>query len=96
MDDSKPDSPAAEPPNKNAIRRFFSILGPGVITGAADDDPSGIATYSVSGAQLGTAMLWMSLLTWPLMAAVQTAGRRPSGRPDTRARPCSRPAQPYG
>ena len=73
MDDTKPGSPAAEPQKKkNAIRRFFSILGPGVITGAADDDPSGIATYSVSGAQLGTAMLWMSLLTWPLMAAVQT------------------------
>jgi NRAMP (natural resistance-associated macrophage protein)-like metal ion transporter len=53
------------------VRRFFSALGPGVITGAADDDPSGIATYSVAGAQLGTAMLWTALLTWPLMAAVQ-------------------------
>jgi NRAMP (natural resistance-associated macrophage protein)-like metal ion transporter len=46
-------------------------LGPGVITGAADDDPSGIATYSVAGAQLGTKLLWTALLTWPLMAAVQ-------------------------
>lgn len=42
-----------------------------MITGAADDDPSGIATYSVAGAQLGTKLLWTSLLTWPLMAAVQ-------------------------
>ncbi len=53
------------------IRRFLSSLGPGVITGAADDDPAGIATYSVAGAQLGLGMLWVSLLTWPLMAAVQ-------------------------
>jgi NRAMP (natural resistance-associated macrophage protein)-like metal ion transporter len=42
-----------------------------VITGAADDDPSGIATYSVAGAQFGTKLLWTALLTWPLMAAVQ-------------------------
>jgi NRAMP (natural resistance-associated macrophage protein)-like metal ion transporter len=46
-------------------------MGPGVITGAADDDPSGIATYSIAGAQLGTRLLWTSFLTWPLMAAVQ-------------------------
>src|SRR5512140_1350409 len=52
-------------------RRFFSVLGPGVITGAADDDPSGIAPYSIAGAQLGTSLLWTALLTWPLMAAVQ-------------------------
>jgi Mn2+/Fe2+ NRAMP family transporter len=55
-----------------AIRRFWQALGPGVITGAADDDPSGIATYSIAGAQLGTGLLWTALLTWPLMAAVQT------------------------
>lgn len=52
-------------------RRFWRSLGPGLITGAADDDPSGIATYSIAGAQLGTGMLWTALLTWPLMAAVQ-------------------------
>src|SRR5207302_11062226 len=51
--------------------RFWNSLGPGLITGAADDDPSGIATYSVAGAQLGTALLWTALITWPLMAAVQ-------------------------
>ena len=53
------------------IGLLLKSLGPGVITGAADDDPSGIATYSVAGAQLGTKLLWTALLTWPLMAAVQ-------------------------
>jgi NRAMP (natural resistance-associated macrophage protein)-like metal ion transporter len=53
------------------IRALLKPLGPGIITGAADDDPSGIATYSVAGAQLGTKLLWTALLTWPLMAAVQ-------------------------
>ena len=53
-------------------RRIWGALGPGVITGAADDDPSGIATYSVAGAQLGTGLLWTALVTWPLMAAVQS------------------------
>lgn len=53
------------------IRRFLSALGPGVVTGAADDDPSGIVTYSMAGAQLGTALLWMALLTFPLLATVQ-------------------------
>jgi Mn2+/Fe2+ NRAMP family transporter len=55
----------------NFLRRFFRTLGPGVITGAADDDPSGIATYSIAGAQLGTSPLWTALLTWPLMSMVQ-------------------------
>jgi Mn2+/Fe2+ NRAMP family transporter len=53
------------------VRRFFSILGPGLITGAADDDPSGVATYSIAGAQLGTSMLWTAFITWPLMGCVQ-------------------------
>jgi NRAMP (natural resistance-associated macrophage protein)-like metal ion transporter len=53
------------------MRLLLQSLGPGVITGAADDDPSGIATYSVAGAQLGTMLLWTAFLTWPLMAAVQ-------------------------
>jgi NRAMP (natural resistance-associated macrophage protein)-like metal ion transporter len=53
------------------MRLMLKSLGPGVITGAADDDPSGIATYSIAGAQLGTKLLWTALLTWPLMAAVQ-------------------------
>jgi Mn2+/Fe2+ NRAMP family transporter len=53
------------------LRRFFSILGPGLITGAADDDPSGISTYSVVGAAYGYSTLWIALLTFPLMAAIQ-------------------------
>jgi NRAMP (natural resistance-associated macrophage protein)-like metal ion transporter len=50
---------------------FFSGLGPGLITGAADDDPSGISTYSVTGAAFGYAPLWTALFSFPLMAAVQ-------------------------
>ncbi len=53
------------------IRRFLGILGPGLITGAADDDPSGIATYSIAGASLGYATLWTALVTLPLMSVVQ-------------------------
>jgi hypothetical protein len=59
------------------MRLLSKSLGPGVITGAADDDPSGIATYSVAGAQLGTKLLWTALLTWPLMAAVQSVTHDP-------------------
>jgi Mn2+/Fe2+ NRAMP family transporter len=56
---------------KNPLTWFFSNLGPGLISGAADDDPSGIATYSSAGALLGTGLLWTALITWPLMASVQ-------------------------
>src|SRR5438552_12473758 len=62
---------ATPPPKKNFVRRFFSVLGPGLITGAADDDPSGIATYSIAGAQTGTSLLWTAFITWPLMGCVQ-------------------------
>jgi NRAMP (natural resistance-associated macrophage protein)-like metal ion transporter len=55
----------------NFVRRFLSNLGPGLITGAADDDPSGVATYTIAGAQLGTSLLWTAFITWPLMACVQ-------------------------
>jgi NRAMP (natural resistance-associated macrophage protein)-like metal ion transporter len=51
-------------------------LGPGVITGAADDDPSGIATYSQAGAQQGVGLLWTVVLTWPMMVAVQSVSAR--------------------
>jgi NRAMP (natural resistance-associated macrophage protein)-like metal ion transporter len=54
-----------------AVGRFFEDLGPGLITGAADDDPSGISTYSVAGAAYGYSSLWTALVTFPLMAAVQ-------------------------
>lgn len=55
----------------NKFKNFFKILGPGLITGASDDDPSGIATYSQAGAQFGLATLWTALITFPLMAAIQ-------------------------
>jgi NRAMP (natural resistance-associated macrophage protein)-like metal ion transporter len=53
------------------FRRFFGRLGPGLITGAADDDPSGISTYSVTGAAFGYAPLWTAIFSFPLMTAVQ-------------------------
>lgn len=56
---------------RGAIRLFFANLGPGLITGAADDDPSGISTYSVAGAVFGYSFLWTALLSFPLMATVQ-------------------------
>ena len=53
------------------ISNFFKTLGPGLITGASDDDPSGIATYSQAGARFGLATLWTALITYPLMASIQ-------------------------
>src|SRR5438034_2053838 len=55
----------------NPFLRFLKIIGPGFITGASDDDPSGIGTYAMAGAQLGYATLWTALFTFPLMASVQ-------------------------
>jgi Mn2+/Fe2+ NRAMP family transporter len=54
-----------------SLRGFWRALGPGLVTGAADDDPSGIATYSQAGAQFGFALLWTMFLTLPFMAAIQ-------------------------
>src|SRR3982751_5904024 len=58
-------------PQTNKLIKFFAELGPGLITGAADDDPSGIATFSVAGASFGYGPLWTALCSFPLMAAVQ-------------------------
>ena len=58
-------------PDRGPVAAFFRDLGPGLITGAADDDPSGISTYSVAGASLGLAPLWTALFSFPLMTAVQ-------------------------
>jgi len=58
------------------IKKFFGLLGPGVITGAADDDPSGIATYSQTGAQFGYGQLWTALFMFPFQTAVQEACAR--------------------
>ena len=76
-DDRKPNSrsntarKSPPPAGGSALPRLLSILGPGVITGASDDDPSGIGTYAMAGAQLGYAALWTALLTFPLMASIQ-------------------------
>jgi len=59
-----------------SLKKFFKILGPGVVTGAADDDPSGIATYSQTGAQFGYGQLWTALFMLPFQAAVQEACAR--------------------
>ena len=60
----------AKPPS------WLSKLGPGLITGAADDDPSGIATYSQAGAQFGFGLLWTLLFTYPLMVGIQVVSAR--------------------
>lgn len=61
---------------KQKFSRFLRIFGPGLITGAADDDPSGIATYSQTGAQFGYGQLWTAILMYPLQTAVQEACAR--------------------
>ncbi|MBN9223097.1 MAG: divalent metal cation transporter, partial [Mesorhizobium sp.] len=61
---------------KGPFQKFLRTIGPGFITGASDDDPSGIGTYSQAGAQLGFSVGWVMLFTFPLMAAIQEiAGR---------------------
>jgi NRAMP (natural resistance-associated macrophage protein)-like metal ion transporter len=69
-----PATPAASPDGPDAS--WLAELGPGLITGAADDDPSGIATYSQAGAQFGFGMLWVVLLTLPLMISIQEISAR--------------------
>ncbi len=59
-----------------SLKSLIDRLGPGIITGAADDDPSGIATYSQAGAQTGFGLLWTVVLTWPMMVAVQSISAR--------------------
>jgi NRAMP (natural resistance-associated macrophage protein)-like metal ion transporter len=62
---------AAVASERNPIKRFFTILGPGLVTGASDDDPSGIGTYALAGASLGFSALWTALVTFPMMTAIQ-------------------------
>jgi NRAMP (natural resistance-associated macrophage protein)-like metal ion transporter len=59
-----------------ARRKLFQVLGPGLITGASDDDPSGIATYSQVGAQFGYGLAWTLVFSYPLMAAIQEISAR--------------------
>jgi Mn2+/Fe2+ NRAMP family transporter len=65
--------PAAAPQaaRPRRLRRVWGALGPGLVTGASDDDPSGIATYAQAGAQFGFGLVWTALITLPLMMAVQ-------------------------
>src|ERR1700753_536324 len=58
------------------LKKYLSTLGPGLITGASDDDPSGVVTYTQAGAQFGLSTLWTALLTFPLMAAIQGMAAR--------------------
>ena len=72
MTDENPALPLpGEVPKQPERPKLFEIMGPGLITGASDDDPSGIATYSQAGAQFGYALGWTLVLTYPLMCAIQ-------------------------
>src|SRR5712672_3106098 len=68
--------PLDKKPKAYRTREILWKLGPGLITGAADDDPSGIATYSQVGAQFGYGMLWIMLFSFPLMAGIQEISAR--------------------
>jgi Mn2+/Fe2+ NRAMP family transporter len=70
-EESQAEDPAKTKRSASRLKSIFGIIGPGVITGASDDDPSGIATYSQVGAQFGFGMLWMVIFLYPLMTAVQ-------------------------
>ncbi len=63
-------------PRQPRKRGLLAFLGPGLITGASDDDPSGIATYSQVGAQFGYGMAWVMLFSYPLMASIQEISAR--------------------
>ncbi|HEV8512205.1 MAG TPA: divalent metal cation transporter, partial [Cyclobacteriaceae bacterium] len=67
------------------IKKSLRVFGPGLITGASDDDPSGIATYSQAGARFGYSTLWTAILTFPLMAAIQGMCGRIGARNPTRS-----------
>ena len=89
-DPETPPSPVVSPSKP----RLLSILGPGLITGASDDDPSGIATYSQTGAQFGYGLTWTMLFSYPLMSAVQMISARIGPHHRARHRRQSAPALP--
>src|SRR5215475_13002224 len=62
--------------SRKRYNRFLRLLGPGLVTGASDDDPSGIGTYSQAGAQYGYGLLWALLLSYPLMVGIQEISAR--------------------
>ncbi|WP_416372783.1 NRAMP family divalent metal transporter, partial [Agrobacterium pusense] len=76
IDGPLPAAPSGHATSRPTSGSVLKKLGPGLITGAADDDPSGIATYSQAGAQFGFNMLWTMLLSYPLMSAIQLVSAR--------------------
>jgi NRAMP (natural resistance-associated macrophage protein)-like metal ion transporter len=74
--DPSPTKGRTRSPFLSRLRRWIGILGPGLITGASDDDPSGIVTYTQAGSQFGLATLWTALITFPLMASMQGMAAR--------------------
>ena len=74
-DGEKP-PPKVHAPKPFSFREFLKSLGPGLITGASDDDPSGIGTYSQAGAQLGFGISWTMLFSYPLMVGIQEISAR--------------------
>ena len=61
-----------EEDQRTGLRKLIKVLGPGLITGASDDDPSGVGTYAQTGAQTGYTYLWAALITYPMMTAIQS------------------------
>jgi hypothetical protein len=77
VDAARPADPTVEAlrSEPNPLKRFLRILGPGLVTGASDDDPSGIGTYAQAGAQFGYATLWTTVAMLPMMSAIQHSRR---------------------
>ena len=71
MASAEPQPELPDPVVEPTSPRLLGLVGPGLVTGASDDDPSGIATYSQAGAKFGYAVSWTLLLTYPLMVAIQ-------------------------
>jgi Mn2+/Fe2+ NRAMP family transporter len=78
MSNSTAAKPVLDEARHTHVEKLLAQLGSGVVTGAADDGPSGIAAYSQAGAQFGFAMLWVMLFSFPLLAAIrEICGRLP-------------------
>ncbi|MGY3568304.1 divalent metal cation transporter, partial [Sinomonas sp. RB5] len=76
VEDLEVDVARQEAVQEGRLRRYLRVLGPGLIAGAADDDPSGVATYAQAGASFGNAMLWTAPVTLPMMIAAQEISDR--------------------
>ena len=69
-------SPSVATKRRSPIRKLLHLLGPGLVTGASDNDPSGVATYSQAGAQFGFGMLWTMIFVYPFMGGIQDISAR--------------------